>query len=168
MLPPAPAGHAWVLDFTDGGETQGVLMSQHRMREIQRVVDPISATTDILADIGMVNVGATSSWVDLLVCKPSTFQPSSLSVFDVVISNLSSRLTSLQPREPSLQSTIPQFMYAIIDISFRFDLLKACPDAALTVVASSTTSSPSPGSARTGFPSCARARTHSERNLDHS
>jgi hypothetical protein len=67
-LPPAPAGHAWILDFTASSNTaHGVVMSQARMREVQRAVDPAGAS-DILSVMGLATVGgALGSWIDMLV-----------------------------------------------------------------------------------------------------
>jgi hypothetical protein len=58
----------WCLDFTDGGRRRGIVMSQSRMRDIESVLNPMSAV-DSMAGVNIGMIGAeTGSWVDLLVC----------------------------------------------------------------------------------------------------
>lgn len=61
--------YAWALDFTSSGRHRGVVMSQSRMREIECVVDPGSASD--MDSLGMMDfgdgLGGSPSWVDLLV-----------------------------------------------------------------------------------------------------
>lgn len=61
-----PDQHIWILDFTNGGKTLGVVTSQTRMRDIELVVNPLSGM-DSISSLNMLSFG-TGSWVDLLVC----------------------------------------------------------------------------------------------------
>lgn len=58
--------HIWILDFTNGGKTPGVVTSQTRMRDIELVINPLSGM-DSMGSVNMLSFG-TGSWVDLLVC----------------------------------------------------------------------------------------------------
>ncbi|KIY53046.1 hypothetical protein FISHEDRAFT_33972 [Fistulina hepatica ATCC 64428] len=55
----------WILDFTNEDRSEGVVMAQSRLREIELVVDPLSG----MADLNMVGMSGYSSgsWVDLLL-----------------------------------------------------------------------------------------------------
>lgn len=78
-LPPPPQGPStsqrpcWILDFTDGGANDGIVMSHPRMKEIQRIVLPDKAQlggTNIQQFAGgmdMQMLYSAGSWVDLLV-----------------------------------------------------------------------------------------------------
>lgn len=61
------ASRMWILDFTDGGKYPGVVMSQSRMREIELVVNPLSAMSH-MGDVPVIAFGS-GSWLDLLVRK---------------------------------------------------------------------------------------------------
>ncbi|KAJ7124939.1 hypothetical protein C8R44DRAFT_668822 [Mycena epipterygia] len=58
------AQHVWILDFTQGGEFPGVVVSQSRLREIELVVNPLSGM-DAMNPV-MMSFG-TGSWVALLL-----------------------------------------------------------------------------------------------------
>jgi len=58
------AQHFWILDFTQGGKSHGVVISQSRMREIELVVNPLSGM-DSMNPV-MMSFG-TGSWVALLL-----------------------------------------------------------------------------------------------------
>jgi len=60
--------YAWVLDFTDGGNRPGVVMSQSRMKAIELVVNPLGGG-DGLSNVTDILSFGTGSWVDLLVHK---------------------------------------------------------------------------------------------------
>ncbi|TDL26215.1 hypothetical protein BD410DRAFT_784285 [Rickenella mellea] len=69
VFPEPPSGgnlgsQMWTLDFTEGGLTKGIVMTQSRMREIQFVVNPLSAVNDM--GVQMMSFGY-GSWVDLLL-----------------------------------------------------------------------------------------------------
>ncbi|KAF8070318.1 hypothetical protein FPV67DRAFT_1755245, partial [Lyophyllum atratum] len=66
--------YTWILDFTNGGQNPGIVMSQTRMREIELVVNPLGGV-DSLNHVSLMSFG-TGSWVDLLVPKltRSTFK----------------------------------------------------------------------------------------------
>jgi hypothetical protein len=57
--------YTWFLDFTNGGKTSGVVMSQPRMREIELIVNPLGGI-DAFSTVGMMSFGS-KSWVNLLV-----------------------------------------------------------------------------------------------------
>lgn len=57
--------HTWTLDFTDGGKTRGVVLSQSRMRDVELVVNPFSGIEDF-SQVSIMSFGERS-WVDLLV-----------------------------------------------------------------------------------------------------
>lgn len=60
--------YEWVLDFTNNGKTKGIVVSQARMREIERVVnppDPFHNQASSSSASGGPFVG--ESWVDVLV-----------------------------------------------------------------------------------------------------
>ena len=57
--------YTWILDFTEEGKHPGVIMSQSRMRDIELVVNPLSAINH-MDTTGMISFGGRS-WVDLLV-----------------------------------------------------------------------------------------------------
>ncbi len=67
----------WVLDFTEGGATDGIVMSHTRMKEIQRIVLSDKASVggtsmhQFPGDIGM-QMPYPGSWVGLLVCVECT------------------------------------------------------------------------------------------------
>ncbi|KAI0930632.1 hypothetical protein AcV5_007296 [Taiwanofungus camphoratus] len=65
--------YGWQLDFTDGGTYPGVVMSQSRMREIELVVNPLSAM-DHIGNGQMLTFGA-GSWVDLLLNPGNSVSP---------------------------------------------------------------------------------------------
>ena len=52
----------WVLDFTNGGRSRGIVLTHTRMREIQQVLDPLAA---LGTDLQMPPF--PGSWVGLLV-----------------------------------------------------------------------------------------------------
>jgi hypothetical protein len=58
----------WILDFTTDGKSQGgVVMSQSRLREIERLANPLSNDVSMDVDIpGMIPAGG-GSWIDILV-----------------------------------------------------------------------------------------------------
>ncbi|KAI0044331.1 hypothetical protein FA95DRAFT_1497228 [Auriscalpium vulgare] len=62
--------HLWTLDFTRGGASRGVVMSQSRMRDIEVVVNPLSQLGH-MTNADSMTFG-TGSWVDLLLNPPST------------------------------------------------------------------------------------------------
>lgn len=70
-LDPNAGQYTWNLDFTDEGKTQGIVMSQSRMRDIELVVNPLGSI-DTLNSVGMMSFG-TGSWVDLLVSTTLVF-----------------------------------------------------------------------------------------------
>ncbi|KAJ7128904.1 hypothetical protein C8R43DRAFT_683610 [Mycena crocata] len=56
--------HVWILDFTQGGQVPGVVISQSRLREMELVVNPLSGmdpTNPMMMSFG------TGSWVALLL-----------------------------------------------------------------------------------------------------
>ena len=61
--------YQWVLDFTDGGRSDGVVMSQTRMRDLELLINPESGIDASLDTVGIVAF-AEGSWVDLLVSTP--------------------------------------------------------------------------------------------------
>ncbi|KAF9059782.1 hypothetical protein BDP27DRAFT_1340716 [Rhodocollybia butyracea] len=61
----SPGRNVWVIDFTQGGKTLGVVMSQSRMREIELVINPLSSM-ETINTVGMMSYGS-GSWVDLLI-----------------------------------------------------------------------------------------------------
>lgn len=63
--PTAGTAYRWFLDFTDGGNQRGVVMSQSRMREIETIVNPLSGI-DTSSNVPIMSFGM-GSWVDLLV-----------------------------------------------------------------------------------------------------
>ncbi|KII92157.1 hypothetical protein PLICRDRAFT_172290 [Plicaturopsis crispa FD-325 SS-3] len=81
--PPEQSNYSWVLDFTSGGSHRGVVMSQGRMRAVERVLypdpDPDSLEgmmgigamdVDVMTSMGMNGMGIvfrTGSWIDLLL-----------------------------------------------------------------------------------------------------
>ncbi|KAJ7590744.1 hypothetical protein C8J56DRAFT_541069 [Mycena floridula] len=66
--------HTWVLDFTDGGQNPGVVLSQSRMREIELVVNPLSSMDHLNGPMSMMSFG-TGSWVDLLLNPSNPISP---------------------------------------------------------------------------------------------
>lgn len=52
------------LDFTDGGRSPGVVMSQSRMREIEMVLNPLGGMD--MPNVSLMSFGS-GSWVDMLV-----------------------------------------------------------------------------------------------------
>ena len=67
----APTKPVWVLDFTNNGISNGIAMSQSRMREIETIIHPFGhgGVSSHLGIIGPTTF-ASPSWVDLVV---STF-----------------------------------------------------------------------------------------------
>ncbi|KAJ3845543.1 hypothetical protein F5878DRAFT_599063 [Lentinula raphanica] len=65
--------NVWFLDFTDGGRSPGIVMSQSRMREIELVINPLSSM-ETMNTVGMMSFG-TGSWVDLLMNPSSLVSP---------------------------------------------------------------------------------------------
>ena len=71
------AEQVWMLDFTDGGRSPGVIMTHSRMREIQQVIDPSSASNSM--GLGVTMPPLSGNWVGLLVSAlMSTLKCSSL------------------------------------------------------------------------------------------
>jgi hypothetical protein len=64
---PGSGLYEWVLDFTANGKTEGVVVSQSRMREIELVLNPLGGmgSMDVMTTL---QVFRGKSWVDLLVC----------------------------------------------------------------------------------------------------
>ncbi|KAI0071781.1 hypothetical protein K474DRAFT_1668625 [Panus rudis PR-1116 ss-1] len=58
--------YRWYLDFTDGGKTRGIIMSQSKMREIENVINPFSSVDDTISTVPVIPLGI-GSWVDLLL-----------------------------------------------------------------------------------------------------
>ncbi|KAG6829369.1 hypothetical protein H0H87_011660 [Tephrocybe sp. NHM501043] len=54
--------YAWILDFTNGGLTPGIVMSQSRMREIELIVNPLGGI-DTMDPVTMMSFGA-GSWLN--------------------------------------------------------------------------------------------------------
>ncbi|KAJ3850061.1 hypothetical protein EV368DRAFT_46079 [Lentinula lateritia] len=65
--------NVWFLDFTEGGQYPGIVMSQSRMREIELVINPLSSM-ETLNSVGIMSFG-TGSWVDLLINPSSLVSP---------------------------------------------------------------------------------------------
>ncbi|KAG6866629.1 hypothetical protein C0991_000739 [Blastosporella zonata] len=65
--------YTWILDFTNGGKTPGIVMSQSRMREIELIVNPLGGI-DTMEPVSMVSFG-TGSWVDLLFNPGTSASP---------------------------------------------------------------------------------------------
>ena len=57
----------WMLDFTEGGHSSGIVMTHTRMREIQQVVDPLNAGSSMSFAIQMHMPPLPGNWVGLLV-----------------------------------------------------------------------------------------------------
>ncbi|KAL1748636.1 hypothetical protein HDZ31DRAFT_29119 [Schizophyllum fasciatum] len=72
--PPAEERYQWVLDFTDGGRSDGVVMSQIRMRDLELIINPLSGMDASLDTVSIVAFG-TGSWVDLLLKPPAGVSP---------------------------------------------------------------------------------------------
>lgn len=53
----------WLLDFTDGGQSNGIVMTRSRMQEIQLVIDPVGA----MGNIGLDMNPFPGTWLNLLV-----------------------------------------------------------------------------------------------------
>ncbi|KZP34267.1 hypothetical protein FIBSPDRAFT_809370 [Athelia psychrophila] len=71
--------YAWTLDFTSSGKSPGVVISQSRMRQIERVLYP-AASVDSMSDIGLISFGTGSrdrDWVDMLLAMPEVSQGAS-------------------------------------------------------------------------------------------
>ncbi|THH05353.1 hypothetical protein EW145_g4857 [Phellinidium pouzarii] len=56
----------WILDFTNGGRSDGIVMTHSRMREIQQVLDPGSSIGGGMG-LGMQIPPLPGSWVGLLI-----------------------------------------------------------------------------------------------------
>ncbi|KAK7057414.1 hypothetical protein R3P38DRAFT_3252526 [Favolaschia claudopus] len=91
------AQHVWVLDFTHGGKSPGVVVSQSRLREMELVVHPLSGMDTM--GMGMMSFG-TGSWVALLL-NPSN--PVSSERYTAVYRSPTSRHPPLQ-----LRLTLPE------------------------------------------------------------
>ncbi|KAF8629178.1 hypothetical protein AX17_005763 [Amanita inopinata Kibby_2008] len=63
--------HSWLLDFTHGGRTEGIVLSQSRMRDIEMVVNPLSGM-DHLPPVSILSFQSTS-WVSLLLNPTNPF-----------------------------------------------------------------------------------------------
>lgn len=64
--------YVWILDFTSSGRSTGIVISQSRMREIERILQP-ATSADGMGGISLIGYGTGSrdrDWVDMLV---STF-----------------------------------------------------------------------------------------------
>lgn len=59
------AEQVWMLDFTDGGRSPGIIMTHSRMREIQQVIDPSSASSSM--GLGVTMPPLSGNWFGLLV-----------------------------------------------------------------------------------------------------
>lgn len=57
----------WMLDFTEGGHSPGIVMTHTRMREIQQVIDPLNAGSSMSFAIQMQMPPLPGNWVGLLV-----------------------------------------------------------------------------------------------------
>ena len=64
----APTKPVWVLDFTNNGITNGIAMSQSRMREIETIIHPFGHG-GVSSHLGIIGptAFASPSWVDLAV-----------------------------------------------------------------------------------------------------
>lgn len=61
--------YAWTLDFTSFGKSTGLVISQPRMHEIERILHP-SVAAGGMSDMGLMSFGTVSrdrDWVDMLV-----------------------------------------------------------------------------------------------------
>ena len=63
----------WMLDFTDGGRSAGIILSHTRMREIQQVIDPASAAGAL--GLGVTMPPMLGNWVGLLVSSSEALSP---------------------------------------------------------------------------------------------
>ncbi|KAK2467821.1 hypothetical protein APHAL10511_000116 [Amanita phalloides] len=61
--------YSWALDFTLGGRTSGIVLSQSRMREIEMILNPLGGM-DNLPSVGILSF-QPASWVSLLL-KPDS------------------------------------------------------------------------------------------------
>lgn len=64
----APTKPVWVLDFTNNGSSNGIAMSQSRMREIETIIHPFGHG-GVSSHLGIIGptAFASPSWVDLAV-----------------------------------------------------------------------------------------------------
>ena len=64
----APMKPVWVLDFTNNGISNGIAMSQSRMREIETIIHPFGHG-GVSSHLGIIGPSAfaSPSWVDLAV-----------------------------------------------------------------------------------------------------
>ena len=64
----APTKPVWVLDFTNNGSSNGIAMSQSRMREIETIIHPFGHG-GVSSHMGIIGptAFASPSWVDLAV-----------------------------------------------------------------------------------------------------
>ena len=62
----------WVLDFTNDGSSNGIAMSQSRMREIETIIHPFGHG-GVSSHLGIIGptAFASPSWVDLAVSSVS-------------------------------------------------------------------------------------------------
>ena len=62
----APMKPVWVLDFTNNGISNGIAMSQSRMREIETIIHPFEHG-GVSSHLGIIRptAFASPSWVDL-------------------------------------------------------------------------------------------------------
>jgi len=64
--------YSWILDFTEGGKHPCVVMSQSRIRDIELLVNPLSAINHM--DVMSMMPYSTGSWIDRLVRLPFVMQ----------------------------------------------------------------------------------------------
>ena len=64
----APTKPVWVLDFTNNGGSNGIAVSQSRMREIETIIHPFGHG-GVSSHLGIIGhtAFASPSWVDLAV-----------------------------------------------------------------------------------------------------
>jgi hypothetical protein len=64
--------YSWVLDFTLGGRSPGIVLSQSRMRDIEMILNPLGSM-DNLPPVGILSF-QPGSWVSLLVSLNCLFK----------------------------------------------------------------------------------------------
>ncbi|KAL5523559.1 hypothetical protein ACEPAG_7732 [Sanghuangporus baumii] len=62
-----PTQDVWMLDFTEGGHSSGIVMTHTRMREVQQIIDPPNAGSGMGFAIQMQMPPLPGSWVGLLI-----------------------------------------------------------------------------------------------------
>ncbi|KAL5528641.1 hypothetical protein ACEPAF_7777 [Sanghuangporus sanghuang] len=62
-----PMQDVWMLDFTEGGHSSGIVMTHTRMREVQQIIDPLNAGSGMGFAIQMQMPPLPGSWVGLLI-----------------------------------------------------------------------------------------------------